>query len=451
MQSTKEYFALFNYKRRKSVTVSARHTKNIYIGDGATRNWPYTFSLNHEDHIRIILESPDGKITQVYNEYQVDLMEGYVRYPIENEPLARGWKIALLRKTPLAQEMDLVNNGGFFPETIESAFDRGVLVEQEFQEEMDRTVKVPETEGNPTEFVNELLGAKRVAQQAAGEAQGAQGQAEMFASLSKEEADRSFQEAERAKESADQAEVFAEQASTGGVRSVNGRSGNVLLKAEDIGAISEVTGTGSATIVCTETKVEIHVPEPNYPISSVNGKKGNVVLQPSDIGASDVNHTHQGVGDIGDIRFPAMTVKSCELKLDGSLISRTNYSALWKWAEENQLVASESDWSAGKSGLFGVGDGSATFRLPDLRGYFPRVLDEGRKIDVDGTNRTLGAIQADAYKSHSHDNYFTIIGAGGGAGGIKYNSDNTNKPTAASGGTETRPKNIVYFACIRCK
>ena len=134
------------------MTVSARHTKNIYIGDGTTRNWPYTFSLNHEDHIRIVLESPDGKITQICSEYQVDLLEGYVRYPIENEPLARGWKIALLRKTPLAQEMDLVNNGDFFPETIESAFDRDVLVEQEFQEEIDRTVKIPETETNTTKI-----------------------------------------------------------------------------------------------------------------------------------------------------------------------------------------------------------------------------------------------------------------------------------------------------------
>lgn len=431
------------------MTVSARHTKNIYIGDGVTRNWPYTFSLNHEDHLRIVLESPDGKITQISNEYQVDLMERAVRYPLEDEPLAQGWKIALLRKTPLAQEMNLVNNGGFFPETIENAFDRVVLVEQEFQEEMDRTVKVPETAANPTEFVEELLGAKSAAEQAASKSEQAEERAESSACLAKEDADRSFQEAERARESANQAEIFAEQASAGGVRSVNGASGNVTLTAKEVGAISEMTGTGIATTTRADTKVEIHVPAPNYPVSSVNGKKGNVVLQSSDVGASDLNHSHQGMGDIGDIRFPAMTVKSCELKLDGSLISRTNYSALWKWAEENQLVVSESEWSAEKSGLFGAGDGSVTFRLPDLRGQFLRVLDENRKIDIDGTSRTVGTTQGDSYKSHSHDNYFTVIGGAGGAGGIKYNSDNNNRPTAASGGTETRPKNIVYFACIR--
>ena len=445
------------------MTVSARHTKNIYIGDGTTRNWPYTFSLNHEDHIRIVLESPDGKITQICSEYQVDLLEGYVRYPIENEPLARGWKIALLRKTPLVQEMDLVNNGGFFPETIESAFDRGVLVEQEFQEEIDRTVKVPETEVNPSEFVSELLGAKYAAQQAAGEAQGAQGQAERSAALSKEEADRSFQEAERSKESANQAEIFAEQASTGGVRSVNGMSGNVLLRAGDIGAISEVTGTGSATVACTETKVEIHVPEPNYPVSSINGKKGNVVLQPSDVGASDLNHTHDGVGDIGDIRFPAMTVKSCELKLDGSLVSRGNYSALWNWAERNQLVVSETDWSAGKSGLFGSGNGSTMFRLPDLRSEFLRVVDDGRGSDA---GRTLGISQGDAIRNITgwwsgvtDPRYFSvggaIINANRACGsyssatltanhGAKFDASYV-VPTA----NENRPRNLAYFACIR--
>ena len=55
---------------------------------------------------------------------------------------------------------------------------------------------------------------------------------------------------------------------------------------------------------------------------------------------SDLNHTHQGVGDVGDIRSPAMTVKNGELKLDGELLQRKNYPLLWKWAEENQLVVS---------------------------------------------------------------------------------------------------------------
>ena len=54
------------------------------------------------------------------------------------------------------------------------------------------------------------------------------------------------------------------------------------------------------------------------------------------------------------------------LKANGALISRTTYATLF----------------AAIGATFGVGDGSTTFALPDLRGEFIRGWDDGRGIDT---------------------------------------------------------------------
>lgn len=54
--------------------------------------------------------------------------------------------------------------------------------------------------------------------------------------------------------------------------------------------------------------------------------------------------------------------KANTLILNGALVSRTTYAALWSWAQANTLVV---------TGLFTTGDGSTTFGLPDMRGRVP--------------------------------------------------------------------------------
>ena len=118
------------------------------------------------------------------------------------------------------------------------------------------------------------------------------------------------------------------------------------------------------------------------------------------------------------------------LKANGALLSRATYAALFAQIDTT----------------FGVGDGSTTFALPDLRGYFPRGWDDGRGID---TSRVFGSTQEDDFKSHSH------IWNGGGnnqivaAGGIAVPATGWNGNTSTTGGTETRPKNIALLYCIK--
>lgn len=99
--------------------------------------------------------------------------------------------------------------------------------------------------------------------------------------------------------------------------------------------------------------------------------------------------------------------------------------------------------------LWGLGDGTSTFNLPDLRGEFIRGWADGRAVD---TGRSLGSAQADEFKSHTHTytlayNAGTIVPTGSpNAAAVGFTP---NTATGATGGTETRPRNVALLACIK--
>jgi microcystin-dependent protein len=152
--------------------------------------------------------------------------------------------------------------------------------------------------------------------------------------------------------------------------------------------------------------------------------------------------------------FGGSVVPTGFLECNGAAVSRTTYAAL--------LAAIGT--------TFGVGDGSTTFNVPDMRGYFARGWDHGRGIDA---ARALGSTQADDNLSHNHTASVTDPGhvhlmtnqgsqsansTGGGVGTHNGadSSFNTNSATTgitvtntASGGTEARPKNIALMFIIK--
>lgn len=103
------------------------------------------------------------------------------------------------------------------------------------------------------------------------------------------------------------------------------------------------------------------------------------------------------------------------LKLNGSLLSRAAYPALWTYAQSTQGVVSETNWwDQGYSGRFSSGVSGSDFRLPDLRGVFLRAFDDGRGIDA---GREYGRFQDHANRAHAHalndpGHTHTIIDAG---------------------------------------
>jgi hypothetical protein len=137
------------------------------------------------------------------------------------------------------------------------------------------------------------------------------------------------------------------------------------------------------------------------------------------------------------------------LRANGALVSRATYRRLFLAAESASMVAAEVDWPT-RTGRFGAGDGSTTFRLPDLRGEFLRAWDDGRGIDG---GRFLGTTQAGEIQSHSHTFTLNNDRSSGALGnsvfGDEPNYGSTLVGTNATGGAETRPRNVALLACIK--
>ena len=117
------------------------------------------------------------------------------------------------------------------------------------------------------------------------------------------------------------------------------------------------------------------------------------------------------------------------IKANGAAVSRTAYSALFT--------------AIGTT--FGTGDGSTTFNVPDLRGEFMRGWDDARGIDA---SRVFGSAQADELKSHTHS-YSRAAQNNRADGGSSSMTGYGTNTTGATGGSETRPRNIAMLACIK--
>jgi phage-related tail fiber protein len=98
---------------------------------------------------------------------------------------------------------------------------------------------------------------------------------------------------------------------------------------------------------------------------------------------------------------------------------------------------------------FGGGDGVTTFNLPDLRGQFLRGSDNGAGIDP---GRALGSAQADELASHTHQITGESSPYGLGSLPVFTNVGGNGTPpytTSATGGSETRPKNVAVNYIIK--
>jgi len=133
--------------------------------------------------------------------------------------------------------------------------------------------------------------------------------------------------------------------------------------------------------------------------------------------------------------FTTQTVPEGWLECDGSQISRTTYSELFS-----------------KIGtVYGIGNGSTSFNVPDFRAEFLRGWDHGKGID---SGRGLGVSQAESIKSHAMAVPRIPIGSVHGGGGAGFIYDNSNyQPSSQTinyvGGGETRPRNFSVMYCIK--
>lgn len=150
----------------------AVHTTNSkagpYVADGTQRDFPFRFPVIDHSHLAVYLDGgrvDSGEYT-IYDEGQEG---GSVRFTV---PPKSGERVTLLRDIPLTQETDIQNNTAFYPEVLETAFDKLTMICQQFAEELQRVVKtgVGETDVTPEALLKSVFDASVSAQKSSRDA-----------------------------------------------------------------------------------------------------------------------------------------------------------------------------------------------------------------------------------------------------------------------------------------
>lgn len=116
------------------MTVSTEIDHNEYTGNGATTSFPYTFRIMKNSDLVVQVVDLNENITQLLldTDYSVTGAKGYSGGSVVlNSALANGWQISINRSLPVTQETDLRNQGKFFAEVHEDAFDKLTMLIQQ--------------------------------------------------------------------------------------------------------------------------------------------------------------------------------------------------------------------------------------------------------------------------------------------------------------------------------
>ncbi len=142
--------------------------------------------------------------------------------------------------------------------------------------------------------------------------------------------------------------------------------------------------------------------------------------------------------------FARQTAPEGWLKADGSAVSRTEYVDLFDAV----------------GAMFGEGDGSTTFNLPDLRGEFVRGYDDGRGVDAGraiGSGQSASVIMGNVGSPNIiAPNIEGGIGNFGweavpSVGSVKANivASSARQTISTENIGYTRPRNVALLACIK--
>ena len=130
------------------MTITTTIAKNSYSGNGSTTVFAYQFKILAQGDLQVILRSSTGTETvqTITTHYTVSgvgsATGGNVTF---GSAPASGVTVVIRRATTQTQTVDLVENDPFTAETVETAFDRSIILAQELQEQVDRSLKISRT------------------------------------------------------------------------------------------------------------------------------------------------------------------------------------------------------------------------------------------------------------------------------------------------------------------
>ncbi|WP_407223557.1 glycosyl hydrolase family 28-related protein [Enterobacter roggenkampii] len=142
------------------MTVSTVVDHNDYTGNGVTISFPYTFRIFKKTDLAVSVIDLSENITVLVldTDYTVTNAGGYNGGNVVlTSPLANGWQISIARELEPTQETDLRNQGKFFAEVHEDAFDKLTMLIQQVSSLFRLALRKPSTISNWYDALNNYI------------------------------------------------------------------------------------------------------------------------------------------------------------------------------------------------------------------------------------------------------------------------------------------------------
>lgn len=159
-----------------------------FVGDGTTRTFTFSFKIFDKSQVKVLTSTDGGDSETTVDDalYSVTLNDDQDVTPGGSVTMttapAVGVRLSILSSVPYVQTMVLTNRGGFYPDLINDAVDRAVILSQQNREMLERTVRVPSTsDQTPEELGSELFAARDAAQASASQAAASESNAAGYA------------------------------------------------------------------------------------------------------------------------------------------------------------------------------------------------------------------------------------------------------------------------------
>lgn len=142
------------------MTVSTVVDHNDYTGNGVTTSFPYTFRIFKKTDLAVSVVDLSENITVLVldTDYTVTNAGGYNGGSVVlTAPLATGWQISIARELEPTQETDLRNQGKFFAEVHEDAFDKLTMLIQQVGSMFRLALRKPSSIANWYDALNNYI------------------------------------------------------------------------------------------------------------------------------------------------------------------------------------------------------------------------------------------------------------------------------------------------------
>lgn len=145
---------------RQAMTVSTVVDHNDYTGNGVTTSFPYTFRIFKKADLTVSVIDLSENITVLVldTDYTVTNAGGFNGGSVVlTSPLANGWQISIARELEATQETDLRNQGKFFAEVHEDAFDKLTMLIQQVGSMFRLALRKPSSIANWYDALNNYI------------------------------------------------------------------------------------------------------------------------------------------------------------------------------------------------------------------------------------------------------------------------------------------------------